>query len=628
MAILPEGFEVEKKQGPSLPAGFEVEQQQPDFPGAAVIEPVRAIASGLARTIGGGVVGAAQAISPFGEEGAGARIVKEAQAGAFQPETAAGQEGLETLNTLVQKGIDLANIPLSGIGGIIELVSGQGVDRAVETIKAIQGSGVSKAAGARTLDVTDSPLAATVVETALAGGGELLALKGAGRVAGAAATRGTQAAGQTLPAVVETGKEVAQGLAQFQSPAKRRIAQLIQEGSNFKELAKFELAAPDAVGKNVTSIERFFDTKGPKVKADVKATAAVKQGFREGVIQPVKNATVSEKGFLRKMTDIAENAKRDELFGLENRPGDVAGDVLTKRLDVVRLANKRAGKRIGAFVKTLEGKAVESRVIGQAFVEDLAEMGITISDDLQINFKGSVIENLTGPENAIRNIFNRMKEGVPDGKKLHDVKKFIDEQVTFGKNAEGLAGAAERALKSLRFNINRTLADTFPKYGEANKAFSETITALDAFQDVAGKKMNLLGDNADKATGTLMRRLMGNAQSRITLLDSLDGIDEAVAKFGGFGGPLRIEGKGGSKTNLKLLVLYADELDRVFGAAPRTSLQGQFDQALGTAARAATGQAGAVDVAIGAVGKVVEKAQGINEEGAFKAIKELLRAKK
>ena len=120
---------------------------------------------------------------------------------------------------------------------------------------------------------------------------------------------------------------------------------------------------------------------------------------------------------------------------------------------------------------------------------------------------------------------------------------------------------------------------------------------------------------------------MSNAQSRVRLLDAIDDVESAVAKHGG-SDLIRIEGKTGKADNLQMLVLFADELDNVFGPAARTSLQGQFDQALQQGVRGATSKAGAVDVAASVVGKGVEKLRGINKPEAFKAIKELLKEQK
>lgn len=635
-----EEAELEALEGMESTGAF----SQPDYPGASVIEPARAVVSGAGRAVAGGIKGIAKTLDPTAEPGAGAKAVEEVQAGAFQPTTQAGQEGLETLGSLMEKGIDIARIPLSGLAGLAELVSGQGFDQAAETIKSVQDEGVSRTLGERVYEETESPLAATFAETIPAGALEFIGLKGAGKVATGARRAAEITKDIAVPAgkeIVEVvskvpaviaGKEIAEGVVKYQGPAKREIAKQITEGSQSKDLAKYKLKETTPAKGEPTAIEQFFDTRGPKIEADTKAGDAVRQGFKEGVIQPLKSSSKSDKTLMGRMTRIAERAKKDELFGMENRPGDVAGNVLMDRLNVVREANKRAGKAIKPIVARMKGTRINIQDVGQSFSGKLDDMGITLkrgeSGKIEVDFSGSDIEGLSGPESVIKRVVNRIEgvagDGSIDASRLHQLKKFIDEQVTFGKTAEGLAGETERALKGLRREINDTLGAKFPAYAEANKTYSGTIDALDAFQDVAGRKMNLLGENADKATGTLMRRLMGNAQSRITLLDSLKGIEDAVEAFGGYGGPLRITGLGGSKNSLKMLVLYADELDRVFGAAPRTSLQGQFDQALGTAARAATSQSGAVDLALGAAGKLAEKARGINEEGAFKAIKKLL----
>jgi len=566
---------------------------------------------------------------------------------------------LETVGSLIEAGIDIANYPLSGLEGLSHLIKSSvlgdpegGLDKAVSTIRDIQQSGLGQNLGERAFESTGSPLVATAAELTPDLAGVLTGRAAVGAIPETAETigRGLQVGAKP---VIKAGKEIVEGAAGFQSPAKRGMVKQIEAGSNDPALAGYEVARtgqkpesdPDLpIADEQTGIERFFDTKGPRVKTDKRAVRAIKQGWREGVIQPLKNASVPDRALATRMTNIAERAKKDELYGMENRPGDVAGDLLMGRLDIIRKANKRAGQAIKPTVEKMRGQRVDVSGAGDTFSQKLNEMGITFSHpetgqilrneagDIEINFSGSDIEGLAGPENVIKRIIKRIDsvggDGQIDAAKLHQLKKFIDEQVTFGKNAEGLAGETERALKGLRADINRTLGENFPSYAKANETYSGTIDVLDAFQDVAGRKMNLLGDNADKATGTLMRRLMSNAQSRITLLDSLNGIDDAVTKYGGYGGPLRIEGKGGAKNDLKMLVLYADELDRILGSAPRTSLQGQFDQAFGTAARAATSKSGLFEAGVNVAGKVIEKGRGINEENAIKTIKELLREKK
>jgi hypothetical protein len=411
-------------------------------------------------------------------------------------------------------------------------------------------------------------------------------------------------------------------------PATRAKAQRIERRETDDRDAGFDVVPSTHIDPTtaLTRVEKAFDTKGAKLRKDPEASEALRQGFRGGTIQPLKNASAADKLSALKMTTIAKKAKNNERYGMENRGSDVAGDVLMGRLESVRAINKRAGRKIGSFVKDKLNHPIDARVAGNEFVSDLAAMGISIDQATnKLTFKGSEIEGAKGAENVIEKVVTRLREGIPNAKALHNLKGFIDENVTYGKNAEGLAGKAERALKKFRRNINETLGAQFPEYKKANRAYSDTIKALDAFQDVAGRKMNLLGENADKATGTLMRRLMGNAQSRVTLLDSIKEIEGVIKNHSDFGGLKQLEGSGLGKNDLLMLTLYANELDRVFGQAPRTSLQGSFDQSFHTAAKAATSKAGLVEASIDVAGKGIEYMRGINDDNAFKAIEELLK---
>ena len=627
-----EQAELEALEGLESVGGLGV---QPDFPGAGIIEPARAVGSAIAQTAGGGLAGIAQALTPGAPEGAGAETVRGAQEKIFQPTTQAGQEGLETLGQFIEAGIDIVNFPLSGLEGLSRLIKGQGLEQAVSTIRDIQQSGLGQNIGTRALEATGSPLLATAAELSP----DIGAIIAGAPAAGAGRRAAVDATGKVLAPISEQIETVARGLATRQSPEKQRIAQLLIEGSDDVETAGFRLVAPDAARtgqpkrpEQPTRLQEFLDIGGPKIEKFPAAQNAIKQGFGQGVIAAVQGASTADKTAMAEMVDIAERIKKNARFGLRNRPSDVTGDLLMSKLNVVRKANRDAGKSIRPIANALAGKPVNVREMGQSFSDSLDDMGITLTKDktgkIILNFIDSDIEGVTAAESVITKVVNRIQRVAGDGEidalKLHKLKKFIDEQVTFGKNAEGLAGQAEQALKGLRRNIRETLGEKFPEYAEANATFSETIDILDRFQDVAGRKMNLTGDNAEKATGTLMRRLMGNAQSRIRLLDSIDEIEKAAKKFGGRGQKL-IEGLGGSVNDLLTQVLFASELDEVFGPAARTSLQGEFDAVIKRAARATTTKAGAADVALDIGAGAVGKARGINEANAFKAIKELLK---
>ena len=587
---------------------------KPDFIGASFIEPAQAIASSLGRSVVGGVAGTLQALNPMAEEGEGARTVKEFTEGAFKPETEAGKAGLESLSALVQQGVDIVNYPISGLAALTELIAGQGIDQAVSTINEVQKNGISTTAGQRIFEETGSPLAATIAEVAP---DAILCVAGF-----SPATRGAQAATTAARNIAEPSANVARAAFQYQTPATRRIGQLINEGSTDVETASLEIDPTSVNIPPTNRLLRALDSGGAKVRSDKKAVNAINQGFDEGVIAAVKNASVKDNSNFIKMVDIMERGKANRLFAQNNRPSDVAGDSLISTFNDVLSANRASGSQLQIVANSLRGQPVDFQPTVSSFLEDLSGIGVTLGDDFKPQFMGSDVEGIAASERLINQVVKRMRDiQDPDAFKLHKLKRFIDEQVSYGKSAEGLTGRTEGIIKGLRKNIDQSLDNNFPEYDRVNTTYSETIGAIDALQSVAGKKMNLSGGNADKATGTLLRRIMGNPQSRINLIDSIDLIESAAKKYAPSGnarvGPT-------IESNLLMQTLFVDELDRVFGPVARTSFQGQIDQALKQGVNAATSQAGAVDLGLTALGKAAEKAKGINQKNAFKSIKELL----
>ena len=141
------------------------------------------------------------------------------------------------------------------------------------------------------------------------------------------------------------------------------------------------------------------------------------------------------------------------------------------------------------------------------------------------------------------------------------------------------------------------------------------MQALDSLQDSAGKKLNFFGPNADKATGTVLRRLMSNAQGRVTLMDAIENISTTAKKYG-----------GSFEDDILTQMLFADELDSVFGGGGRTSLKGEVRKANVDAAIDISQMSIPGALAVGA--KKLNKArQGINEKNQLKAIKALLKEK-
>ncbi len=563
----------------------------PDLPPPAsplgVIEPALAIASGAVAEPVSGIAGIVQAINPLAEEGAGARAVEATrEALTFQPRTPEGQAGLQAVGE--------ALAPVTEAFGAVETALGD---------VGFQVAG---------------PIGGAIGKTIPAAVGSALGFRGRG----------------AIPAAIKAPRTVVEGatsLFKKQSPTKQRIAKLINEGSTDIETAKLELVPGS--NRKPTTVEKFLKTGGPRVQKDKIATEAIRQGFDEGVIAAVKGSNPADKVKMLQMVGIMERGKKNKRFAVTNRPSDVAGDSLMDRFRAVRIANRKAGRELEGVAQDLKGKTVDHTPAINSFIDDLESIGVTIGNDLKPKFKGSDVEGLAGPEQAIKRIVNRLAgTKPPDAHELHRMKRFIDEQVSFGKSAEGLTGRTEGILKNLRRNLDGILDENFPEYNRVNTVYSETIGAIDAFQDVAGRKMDLTAPNANKSTGTLMRRIMSNAQSRIRLLDAVDQIESVANKHGiRFDDSKRvqklIEQPGGKSKlfddDLLTQILFVDELDSVFGPVARTSFQGQIDQAIRQGA-----SADVTGLAIGAAVKGAQKLRGVNEAGAFKSIKELLKANK
>lgn len=96
----------------------------------------------------------------------------------LEPSTDEGKRNLNVVGQLVNKGVDLANIPVSGLIGIGELLSGQGFDQAVKSINDVKGKGLSSVLGQRTLDATGSPELAALAHSLPTAALEALGVKG------------------------------------------------------------------------------------------------------------------------------------------------------------------------------------------------------------------------------------------------------------------------------------------------------------------------------------------------------------------------------------------------------------------------------------------------------------------
>jgi len=607
---------------------------------SAIYEPTKAVIGSLYGEIKAGYSGLGHLVFGNGLDAAAESVERsrEGTAESVAPETQRGQAGLENIGDLMKMGLDVAQFTVSGLGGIAELLTGQDREQVFKTVNDIKTKGITQTAGDRVFETTGSPLFATTAAVFPEIIGAAIPVASWAKRTSALhrsiasdirSANSNPDLGRAISAMQE--KVIAGGMTdevvgQFDSliaASPKRIQGELIEAVNDMRLG----IAPESIARRLgraadsasspaasTEIANYVLRGSNGIKADKLANEAIKQGFDQGVISSVKAGTPVDRAFMRQMVDVMEQGKKDKLYATTNRPSDIAGQNLLARVNHIKAVNKQAGADLDDVAKGLKGKNVDFSQPIDNFLNRLDDMGINLDGDLNLSFVGSDIEGVTAAENAIKHLVNRMKtSGVPDGYDLHRLKKYIDEQVSFGAKSEGLTGKAENVLKQLRHDIDGSLDSQFPDYNTVNTTYADTVNALDMLQDVAGKKVDLFGANADKAVGTLLRRLMSNAQSRVNLLDSVNELESVSRKYGG-----RFD------DSIKLQVLFADELDSVFGTTARTSFQGSVGEGVKQGIEMATGQKTGLGMLTDALGSLTKRARNINEDGAFEAIKKVL----
>jgi len=325
---------------------------------------------------------------------------------------------------------------------------------------------------------------------------------------------------------------------------------------------------------------------------------------------------------MTKMLNIFKIGDKNDKFRAMNRPADILGDTVQARVDFLANANKQAGKAIDRIAQTrLRGQAFDYDPAINSFLNDLGAMGVKVELDqngvAKAILQGSDIQGDKAAQRILNTVLERLSTAnAPDAYGVHTAKRFIDTQVNYGKKnlANPLTAQAERALKSLRGNLNQSLGEKFPVYKAANEKYADTITALDDLQKAAGTQIDFDSESANKALGTAMRKLTSNYGTRANLIDSLDHANQVASKYG-----MKLD------DDIVNQLIFVNELDRMFGAAADTSLKGQMSQALETGVDIARG--GAARRAVELLAEKAEGLRGINKENAIKAMEEILKRK-
>lgn len=436
-------------------------------------------------------------------------------------------------------------------------------------------------------------------------------------VTGAAAEligAGTASVAQPIAQVVTNA---AQPIAQATTKAVDTIQQALPNKA--RDAAKLPLLRQTG---DVAAAGFKLDDAG-KVIPDKIQKNAIGAGIDEGVVATIASANKSTKNRIREMIEVIEGGKNNLVSRSFERPANIVGDALNDRFKIITNANKEAARRLDGAADALKGKPIDVSLPINKFLDDLSKEGISVDlNSGALNFDDSSIEGLTAAQEIIRNTFKRLyMSGNPtvNAYRVHTAKRFIDEQVSYGRSQGGLSGRMEGIVKSLRHNLDQVLDKNFPEYDRVNTVYKETRDVIDEAQSLVGQKINLLSDTASQSLGKLSRKVLSNYASGERVDGLLDSLDEVASKYST---PLT----GAPDDELRKLIAIEAELRKMFKtAAPANSFQGEIGAEITRgAADLASGNA------IGLLGRVEKAYKSLFSKGdqaKINALKELLAEK-
>lgn len=383
----------------------------------------------------------------------------------------------------------------------------------------------------------------------------------------------------------------------------------VQGGLQSRQLRKDELTRQ--LQDNPELVAKYKLNEAGEVVKDPQAAELVRQGLPEKHVAVIKSASDADKAKFQQMVSLADKATLDAR-AIE-RPTDVVGQTIVDRTKHLLDQTKVAGKAVDEAAATLAGKEVDPSPAVKTFIDNLNDMGVTFNKNGVPNFAGSDIEGIKPAEDLIKKTVNRMNSVQFDGLEVHKLKKFIDEQVTYGKVGEGLSGQTERVLKGLRRNLDGILDAKFENYNTANSAYSAARNLLDDTKSVLGKNFN--PSSGAVRAGSVARRILGNSANRGDIIEYLGNLDKFFKETGGKG-----------TDDIISQTVFADILEDIYGTQATTGLQGQVQR--GVEKAAGVGKELVEGKPLAAVTKglmhVYEETRGISDEAKIKALKALI----
>jgi len=324
--------------------------------------------------------------------------------------TELGKRNIGVISDLVKKGVDLANIPISGLMGIGEILAGQGIEQAAKSVERVQEEGPSSVLGQRVFEETGNPALAAIAHTLPTAALALIGVKG---------LKSTKLANEKLSGNIATA-----------------ITQAAPDLQTIKNAKKVAYDSLDNFGVKVKTevFDRFADKlnerlirEGINPTLTPKSMAALKS-INEGKGSP---KSLTELDTLRK---IAKGAAND-IDKTDARLGNIIINEIDSGIDT--LSSQIGGKFKKA--RNLAQRAFKSQEIAD-MIENASHTASGLENGLRIEAR-KILKNKRRRKGFTKDELNALKS-IEQGTTAANVAKFLGKFGISEGQATSMLGAS------------------------------------------------------------------------------------------------------------------------------------------------------------------------------------------
>ena len=250
-------------------------------------------------------------------------------------------------------------------------------------------------------------------------------------------------------------------------------------------------------------------------------------------------------------------------------PFEVIGKPIVDRLKTIDSQVKGLATELDTVAQGLKGISLaDVSKIDTAITEGLNKLQIGVKKD-GLDFIGSSLEGIGNSGTIVNNVYKRLQTA-RDAFDLHNLKKYIDANVSYGKRLEGLDSGAERLLKTWRKSIDDTLDGQFVDYNNINTELAKRISPLEDLKSVLKNTDGLDVDLLNEKAGIIARRITSAAASNPEIKQVLRNLDKFSAK-------------GKTLSKIENLQDIYNVLNKYYDIAPKTGFQNLVKEGTGGA---------------------------------------------